>query len=239
MRTHGRVRPLVLAATIGVVVLAGCSSGKSSSLKSAPGASSSPASPTTAAPAGLQAATNAKLGAILTDATGMTLYRNTKEEGGTIACTGGCTSIWSPLLLATGSSLPVAGAGVTGAVATVSRPDGGTQVTFNGAPLYHYSGDHQAGDATGQGIAGIWFVVSPAATAATATTTPSTTAAPTHTTIAPAHTAPTSPASPAPTAPKPSPTAPPPTAPKPTTPKPTTPPPTMPPPTTCAYPPCY
>jgi predicted lipoprotein with Yx(FWY)xxD motif len=239
MRTYGRARPLALAATIGVVVLAGCAS--SSSVKASAPASAAPASAappttgaaptTTAAPVGLNMASSAKLGAILTDAAGMTLYRNTHESGGTIACTGGCTSAWPPLLVTPGSSLPAAGAGVTGKIASIARPDGGTQVTFNGAPLYHFSGDHQAGDTTGQGVLGIWFVVAPGATS---TTTPPTTAAPTpHTTVAPSHAAPTSPPpTPTPTmAPHPSPT-PPPTSPP-------TPKPTMPPPTSCLYPPCY
>ncbi len=33
------------------------------------------------------------------------------------------------------------------------------QVTYDGHPLYYYSGDTKAGLANGQGIGGIWFAV--------------------------------------------------------------------------------
>ena len=36
------------------------------------------------------------------------------------------------------------------------------QVTYNGHPLYYFSGDQAPGDTNGQGIGDIWFVVSPA-----------------------------------------------------------------------------
>ena len=51
--------------------------------------------------------------------------------------------------------------GVTGALGTITRDDGSTQVTFAGAPLYHFAADARAGDATGQGVNDVWFVVSP------------------------------------------------------------------------------
>lgn len=35
-------------------------------------------------------------------------------------------------------------------LSTVSRPDGSTQVEFNGGPLYTFSFDHAAGDAKGE-----------------------------------------------------------------------------------------
>ena len=40
------------------------------------------------------------------------------------------------------------------------RPDGTTQLTINGMPLYTYSGDSASGQASGQGIQGVWFAVS-------------------------------------------------------------------------------
>jgi predicted lipoprotein with Yx(FWY)xxD motif len=56
---------------------------------------------------------------------------------------------------------------------TVARSDGTLQVTYKGMPLYRYTGDTKTGDANGQGVGGIWFVVPASATAA-ATTTPTT-----------------------------------------------------------------
>jgi predicted lipoprotein with Yx(FWY)xxD motif len=45
---------------------------------------------------------------------------------------------------------------------TSARDDGTLQVTYNGHPLYHFAGDQAPGDTNGQGVGGIWFVVSPA-----------------------------------------------------------------------------
>jgi predicted lipoprotein with Yx(FWY)xxD motif len=95
-------------------------------------------------------------GDALTGAGGKTLYTNTKEKGGTIACTGTCVGTWPPL---TGTA--TAGSGVTGTMATITRPDGAVQVTYNGSPLYYYAGDSAAGQSTGQGIGGIWYIASP------------------------------------------------------------------------------
>ena len=52
------------------------------------------------------------------------------------------------------------GSGVSGSFGTVQRPGGEMQVTFDGMPLYTYSGDSSPGQANGQGIQGIWFAVS-------------------------------------------------------------------------------
>lgn len=44
----------------------------------------------------------------------------------------------------------------------VTHPDGGQQVTFLGWPLYYYAEDTKPGDTNGQGLQGVWYVVSPA-----------------------------------------------------------------------------
>jgi predicted lipoprotein with Yx(FWY)xxD motif len=88
-----------------------------------------------------------KLGSVLTDASGKTLYTFDKDTAGatTSACTGACASAWPPLI-ATGT--PTAGPGVTGTLASIS----GGQVTWNGHPLYGWMGDKAPGDTTGDGI---------------------------------------------------------------------------------------
>jgi predicted lipoprotein with Yx(FWY)xxD motif len=223
VRRPSLVWPVILAVA---VVLTACGS----SSKKASTANTAATTTTAAANASLSTATDAKLGPILVDGEGRTLYHFTKDVNGTIACTGTCASTWPPFLV-TGAA-PQAPAG-GGTVATVTRPDGGTQVTFNGAPLYHYSGDTKAGDTNGQGFGGLWFVVSPTASAATPTTAApaagtATTARPTATTARPVTNATTAP------------TSPPATHPATTGPPATSPPTTMHTGTTaCAYPPCY
>jgi predicted lipoprotein with Yx(FWY)xxD motif len=93
------------------------------------------------------------------DAKGMTLYVFDKDTGTTSACTAGCAKAWPPAA-ATGS--PTAGTGVDQSkVGTTKRDDGTTQITYAGHPLYTFAGDAKAGDASGQGTGGIWWVVGP------------------------------------------------------------------------------
>ncbi len=99
------------------------------------------------------------LGTVLVDAQGMTLYYLTTEHGGHIQCTGGCATTWPPLTVPAGSTPTSAGA-VT-RLGTVTRPDGSTQVTFDGAPLYRYSGDTASGQTNGNGVDGVWFAEKP------------------------------------------------------------------------------
>ena len=54
-----------------------------------------------------------------------------------------------------------AGDGVPGTLSTFARPDGSMQVAYNGIPLYYFAKDTKAGDVTGQGVGGKWFVASP------------------------------------------------------------------------------
>ena len=99
------------------------------------------------------------LGPILIDAEGRTLYLFMNDTPNTSVCTGGCAQNWPPLHV---TGAPTGGLGVEASkLGTTSRPDGGTQVTYNGHPLYHFSGDSAPGQTKGQGVGGNWFVVSP------------------------------------------------------------------------------
>jgi predicted lipoprotein with Yx(FWY)xxD motif len=114
------------------------------------------------APTATVLATTATVGGasktILTDSKGMTLYYFTPDKGGKVTCTGGCLAVWPPLI----SDAPTAGSGVTGSLTTVANPDGkGTQVVYNGWPLYYYVKDTKPGDTTGENVGGKWFVVPP------------------------------------------------------------------------------
>jgi predicted lipoprotein with Yx(FWY)xxD motif len=98
------------------------------------------------------------LGTILADSQGRTLYLFLKDRNGTSSCDGSCAQTW-PALTTTGT--PTAGDGVSGKLGTSERTDGTAQVTIAGHPLYVYANDAAAGDTNGEGVGGVWFVVSP------------------------------------------------------------------------------
>jgi len=101
-----------------------------------------------------------RLGRILVDARGRTLYLFAKDRRGRSACTGGCTRVWLPALATGRMEL---GPGVRAAkVTTMRRRDGRRQLVYNGHPLYSLTADTAPGQASGQGFEGTWFVVSPA-----------------------------------------------------------------------------
>jgi predicted lipoprotein with Yx(FWY)xxD motif len=100
---------------------------------------------------------NGKAETILTNAAGMTLYYRTSDKPPTTVCSGGCASAWPPLLV-TGSSVPSSAASLPGKL-SVQTDANGNQVQYNGHPLYTYSGDSAPGQTNGEGVAGIWFVV--------------------------------------------------------------------------------
>jgi predicted lipoprotein with Yx(FWY)xxD motif len=161
-----RTRLLPFAATSGMavaLVLAACSgpagAGSTSASPTASESAAASSSSSTSATATHEVkVAHTTAGDALVGAGGKTLYWNTTETKSTIVCTGKCAAIWPPFTLETGGK-STAGQGVTaGWLATVTRPDGKTQVTYNGHPLYYFASDTAAGDATGQGISGIWFI---------------------------------------------------------------------------------
>jgi predicted lipoprotein with Yx(FWY)xxD motif len=99
-------------------------------------------------------AENTTLGhTVLTTLKGKTLYSLSVEKRGKFTCTGGCLATWKPLLVP-------AGVKPTGPVklGTVKRPEGKTQVTYKGLPLYSFGGDTRPGEANGEGLkdVGTW-----------------------------------------------------------------------------------
>ena len=128
-------------------------------------AASAPAAATPAAPAAsVSVADDGRLGEILINPDGRTLYYFVPERGGMIVCTGTCTNFWPPSLTATGNASPIAGAGVIGQLSVIARPGGAAQLSYNSWPLYTFSGDKAAGQTNGQGVVGFggtWFVATP------------------------------------------------------------------------------
>jgi predicted lipoprotein with Yx(FWY)xxD motif len=118
------------------------------------------ASATVGGPASVETTEIDGIGAVLSDSKGFTLYHLTTERGDAIRCLRACARMWPPLL-APGGEIPASASDLPGELATVERPDGGAQVTYDGLPLYTYSGDTAPNQANGQGVQEVWFAVGP------------------------------------------------------------------------------
>jgi predicted lipoprotein with Yx(FWY)xxD motif len=114
------------------------------------------------------------LGRILVDGQGRTLYLFTKDTGSGSTCFGGCASVWPPVAV---HGMPQATAGTSaGDIATITRPDGGMQLSYHGHPVYYYVGDRNAGDTAGQNLnqfGGEWYALDPAGNAISSAPAPS------------------------------------------------------------------
>src|SRR5262245_54779471 len=104
-----------------------------------------------------------KLGRILVDSHGKTLYIWAHDKGAKSTCYGDCAEYWPPLLTR-GKPLAAAGAQAR-LLATSRRRDGRMQVTYAGHPLYYFVQDTRPGQTKGEGLTGFggrWDPVSPA-----------------------------------------------------------------------------
>ena len=151
------MRKITGAAALAALALALTACASSSSSSSAP-ATSAPA-------AGGGNASNASGGAlamktingtaVVTNAQGMTLYWFVPDTSTASNCTGACATYWPPV-----TGAVTEGSGVTGTLGTITRPDGTTQATYDGHPLYTYVGDTAPGQAKGNGknlSGGVWY----------------------------------------------------------------------------------
>ncbi len=96
---------------------------------------------------------------VLTDAQGKTLYYFTADSAMQSACSGSCAQMWPPLLF-TGSGGPTSSTSLAGKL-SVQTDANGSQVEYNGHPLYIFSGDTAPGQTNGEGLFGMWFVATP------------------------------------------------------------------------------
>lgn len=136
--------------------------------KAAPsGAENAPEDPGTDEPdapeadaAGLSVRKDPKLGDIVVDSRGMTVYRFKKDSAWPMktACTGACLEKWP--VVAPVDKNDTEGITKKGFV-TFARPDGIKQQTIDCWPLYTFAGDKAPGDTNGQGVGGTWYAVSP------------------------------------------------------------------------------
>jgi predicted lipoprotein with Yx(FWY)xxD motif len=162
-RVSGRPRLGWVAAGLAALALiaAACTAGGSTSSGGGYGAGpASSASPPAAAVVDLR---GSRLGQMLVDGQGRTLYLFEADQMGRSSCDAACASAWPPYL---SNGAPKAGNGVAGGqLGTIVRAaddGGGTQVTYHGHPLYYYVGDNEPGDTAGQGLnqfGAKWYVV--------------------------------------------------------------------------------
>jgi len=148
------------AGAAAVALVVGCSS---------PGTSSGGSSGHATSAAGSVKTANIGGATVLTNSKGFTLYSFAPDTPTTSKCNGSCITYWPPV------KGPVsAGPGVTGKLATIKRPDGSVQATYNGHPLYTYVADAAPGQAKGNGLnlsGGVWHEVTASGAAAPAATT--------------------------------------------------------------------
>lgn len=96
---------------------------------------------------------DSRIGEVLTAAdNGMTLYTFRKDTANTSNCNGGCARSWPPFFAAAGTA-------PEGDLTIITRADGKQQWALDGQPLYFWQGDRKPGDATGDGVGGVWDAV--------------------------------------------------------------------------------
>ncbi len=146
----------LVSAACGGAGLEGDKTGATSTVTSI-AAATAPSSTTTEPPTRVHMATGT-LGEYLTDGEGNTLYVFLPDDAGPSTCTDACAATWPPLV---GAAAPKQGVDAS-LLGTAERDDSADQVTYNGWPLYLFSGDSAAGDINGQGVSDVWFVIDPA-----------------------------------------------------------------------------
>jgi predicted lipoprotein with Yx(FWY)xxD motif len=159
MRNRWLVGPGLVAVA---VVLGACGS---NSAPTDPGTSSPAASATRQAaavsdPVTVKSMSTSK-GTVLATSAGRTLYWFAKDTATQSKCNGSCATYWPPV---TGKAVAAAGATLPHGFGTIKRADGQTQATYDGHPLYTYTGDTAAGQVNGNGInasGGLWWAVTP------------------------------------------------------------------------------
>jgi predicted lipoprotein with Yx(FWY)xxD motif len=148
-RTSYALAVLALAAAL---TYSGCGGGGGSGYGTK-GASSETSKEATSPPgaesgvAVLTVASAPKVGPVLVDAKGFTVYDFHKDKGTVSSCYGACEGVWPPVLT---EGDPTAGEGASASqLGTTKRKDGTTQVTYAGHPLYTYAADRKPGEANG------------------------------------------------------------------------------------------
>jgi predicted lipoprotein with Yx(FWY)xxD motif len=105
-----------------------------------------------------------KLGQVLVDGKGLTLYMFVPDKRKKVTCVKTCAAVWPPVKLAKGQSAKATGLAKKSLLASDPNPSGGRVVTYAKWPLYTYVADTKPGQAKGQALnlnGGLWYVLSP------------------------------------------------------------------------------
>jgi predicted lipoprotein with Yx(FWY)xxD motif len=162
-----RRRPITFLAGTAVIPLAAlavaaCGGGGGGAATASPPPAQSKTTTTPTQIATVRVASS-RLGRILVDSAGRTLYLFKADTRTGSACSGACAVAWPPLRTG-GAPVVVGGAGAA-LLGTIPRSDGARQVAYNGHPLYLFVKDHRPGEVNGQGATAFgaaWFAVSAA-----------------------------------------------------------------------------
>lgn len=156
---------IVLIALLGIAGCGGNDSSSSGGAYGSGGESTPKPTPSDSSGGGaavVTAAATPKLGRIIVDSGGFTLYDFHKDKGAKSACYGACAKVWPPLI---SEGNPQASQGAMASkLGTTTRKDGTTQVTYAGHPLYTYEADAKPGDAKGNDIDSFgaeWYALQP------------------------------------------------------------------------------
>ena len=152
-----RFATFVGTAVLGLAGLTACGGGDNTPA-AAPSNTSSQSAPASSVTK-LATADVGNLGKIVVDGSGRTLYVFDKDtaDPSKSNCDGDCAAKWPPVVA--GSGTPQLDGVDASLVGTVTRTDGTKQVTLAGMPLYLFASDSEAGEADGQAVGGVWWVV--------------------------------------------------------------------------------
>lgn len=101
---------------------------------------------------------DATFGNVMTDSEGFTLYFFAKDSKGDSTCENGCLAAWPAFH---SEELTLDDGLEASDFASITRADGSSQTTYKGWPLYLFASDSAAGQITGDGSGGVWFVAKP------------------------------------------------------------------------------
>jgi len=121
----------------------------------------------TPAPVVISTKTLPKLGTVLVNSKGRTLYMFVPDKRTKVTCVHTCAAIWPPVKLPKGAKPIAKGKAKASLLSSDPNPAGGRVVTYARWPLYTYVGDTSAGQAKGQALnlnGGLWYVLAPSGT---------------------------------------------------------------------------